>query len=109
VGDLGTSGVWLEPSRGGLRYETLKRAGFRYELCGVSADERAQDVDHIIPRKHGGTDDPDNLKDLCRLCNTNKGAGDDTDFRPFMRVMRLGSTAATFESAVSGSPCAGST
>lgn len=66
---------------GGLRYETLKRAGFRCELCGISADERALDVDHIIPRKHGGTDDPDNLQALCWLCNTNKGAGDDTDFR----------------------------
>jgi ATP adenylyltransferase len=32
------------------RYETLKRAGFRCELCGVSADERAIDVDHIIPQ-----------------------------------------------------------
>src|SRR6266566_4376483 len=66
---------------GGLRYDTLKRAGFRCELCGISADERALDVDHIIPRKHGGTDDPDNLQALCWLCNTNKGAGDDTDFR----------------------------
>jgi ATP adenylyltransferase len=39
---------------GGLRYDTLKRAGFQCELCGISADERALDVDHIIPRKHGG-------------------------------------------------------
>jgi hypothetical protein len=63
------------------RYETLKRAGFRCELCGVSADERAIDVDHILPRKHGGTDAPENLQALCWLCNTNKGAGDATHFR----------------------------
>jgi ATP adenylyltransferase len=40
---------------GSLRYEILKRAGFRCELCGISADERAIEVDHILPRKHGGT------------------------------------------------------
>jgi ATP adenylyltransferase len=39
---------------GSLRYEVLKRAGFRCELCGISADERAIEVDHIVPRKHGG-------------------------------------------------------
>jgi hypothetical protein len=35
---------------GSLRYEVLKRAGFRCELCGISADERAIEVDHICPR-----------------------------------------------------------
>jgi len=42
---------------GSLRYEVLKRAGFRCELCGISAEERAIEVDHIVPRKHGGEDD----------------------------------------------------
>ena len=46
--------VGLGQIPGKLRYETLKRAGFRCELCGVPADERALDVDHIIPRKAGG-------------------------------------------------------
>jgi ATP adenylyltransferase len=50
---------------GSLRYEVLKRAGFRCELCGVSADERAIEVDHILPRKHGGKDDLTNLQALC--------------------------------------------
>ena len=72
-------GLGVIPGR--LRYETLKRAAFRCELCGVSADERALDVDHILPRAAGGTDDPENLQALCWLCNTNKGAGDDADFR----------------------------
>ena len=42
---------------GSLRYEALKSAGFRCELCGISADERAIEVDHIVRRKHGGEDD----------------------------------------------------
>jgi len=66
---------------GSLRYEVLKRAGFRCELCGISADERAIEVDHILPRKHGGQDDQTNLQALCFKCNANKGARDDQDFR----------------------------
>jgi 5-methylcytosine-specific restriction endonuclease McrA len=62
---------------GGLRYEVLKSAGFCCELCGVSADERAIEVDHIVPRKHGGEDDLTNLQALCFKCNANKGARDD--------------------------------
>jgi len=66
---------------GSLRYEVLKRAGFRCELCGTSADERAIEVDHILPRKHGGEDEISNLQALCFKCNANKGARDDEDFR----------------------------
>jgi ATP adenylyltransferase len=35
---------------GTLRYEVLKRAKFRCELCGISAEEKALEVDHIVPR-----------------------------------------------------------
>jgi diadenosine tetraphosphate (Ap4A) HIT family hydrolase len=66
---------------GTLRYEVLKRARFRCELCGVSADVRALEVDHIVPRNRGGTDDPDNLQALCYRCNAMKRDRDDTDFR----------------------------
>ena len=41
---------------GTIRYEVLKRAKFHCELCGVSADEKALEVDHIMPRNHGGSD-----------------------------------------------------
>ena len=66
---------------GTLRYEVLKRARFRCELCGVSADIRALEVDHIVPRNRGGTDDPDNLQALCYSCNSMKRDRDATDFR----------------------------
>jgi ATP adenylyltransferase len=71
----GTPGI-----SGNLRYTVLKRAGFHCELCGVSADERALEVEHILPRKHGGSDELENLQALCWKCNADKGAGDDTDF-----------------------------
>ena len=72
---------------GTLRYQVLSRAGFRCELCGISADEQALEVDHILPRRHGGKDDETNLQALCWRCNANKGARDDTDFRAVRAAM----------------------
>jgi len=66
---------------GSVRYEVLKRAGGRCELCGVSVEERAIEIDHIIPRKHGGSDETTNLQARCFRCKANKGARDATDFR----------------------------
>ena len=66
---------------GTLRYEVLKRARFRCELCGTSADVRALEVDHIVPRSKGGADGPDNLQALCYSCNSTKRDRDDADFR----------------------------
>ena len=66
---------------GTLRYEILKRAKFRCELCGISAEQKALEVDHIIPRNSGGTDYESNLQSLCYSCNAMKRDRDDTDFR----------------------------
>ena len=63
------------------RYEILKRAKFRCELCGVSAEEKALEVDHIVPRNKRGSDDLSNLQALCYSCNSMKRDKDDTDFR----------------------------
>jgi ATP adenylyltransferase len=51
---------------GTLWYEVLRRARFRCELCGVSADVKALEVDHIIPRNKGGT----TILTTCRRCAT---------------------------------------
>lgn len=66
---------------GTLRYEVLKRAQFHCELCGIAHEIRALEVDHIQPRKHGGTDDLSNLQALCWQCNSMKGSRDNTNFR----------------------------
>lgn len=66
---------------GTLKYEVLKHARFRCELCGISAEVRALEVDHIVPRARGGKDDPDNLQALCYSCNSMKRDRDASDFR----------------------------
>jgi ATP adenylyltransferase len=66
---------------GTLKYDVLKRAAFRCELCGHSAEERALEVDHILPRNKGGTDDTANLQALCYVCNATKRDRDDADLR----------------------------
>jgi len=65
---------------GSLRYMVIQRAKGRCEACGISNEERALEVDHIIPRNKGGTNDLWNLQALCYLCNAQKRDRDDTDF-----------------------------
>ena len=66
---------------GSTRYEVLKRAKQRCELCGISSKQKALEVDHITPRSRGGSDDITNFQALCYSCNATKGNKDDTDFR----------------------------
>jgi ATP adenylyltransferase len=72
---------WQRALSGTLRYEVLKRARYRCELCGVSAEVKALEVDHILPRNHGGSDELTNLEALCYTCNASKRDRDSTDFR----------------------------
>ncbi len=66
---------------GSIRYEVFKRAKRRCELCGISSNEKALEVDHIIPRENGGSDEMSNFQALCYSCNSMKRNKDDTDFR----------------------------
>lgn len=57
-----------------LRYDILKRDGFRCKICGASsADGVKLHVDHIIPVSKGGRTEPGNLQTLCERCNLGKG------------------------------------
>lgn len=58
-----------------LRYQVLRRSGFRCEACGATAQQTQLQVDHIRPVSQGGTNDPRNLRILCQPCNSGKGAG----------------------------------
>ena len=52
------------------------RAGNRCEYCGLlqqQAPFASFHIDHVIPKQHGGTDDPSNLALACFRCNLHKG------------------------------------
>jgi 5-methylcytosine-specific restriction endonuclease McrA len=76
-------------------YRLIEAAGGRCQACGVSAQFRPLDIDHVIPRalaRHGyltlpnGTrvrvDDERNLQVLCTRCNRGKRDASTYDFRP---------------------------
>ena len=57
-----------------LRYDIMKRDGFRCVLCGRSAQDGVSlHVDHILPVSKGGKTEPSNLWTLCEQCNLGKG------------------------------------
>ena len=62
------------------RYAVLSKCGGRCVACGISSQEMRLEVDHIIPRSKGGSDDLSNLQALCHVCNRQKRDRDDLDF-----------------------------
>jgi hypothetical protein len=60
------------PISGSVKYRVLTRARGRCECCGAHEHQRALEVDHIVPRNQGGSDDLSNLQALCFRCNAAK-------------------------------------
>jgi 5-methylcytosine-specific restriction endonuclease McrA len=55
-----------------LRYEVLRRDGFRCKVCGRSPDEDVHvtiEAHHISPFGYGGVTTADNLITLCKTCH----------------------------------------
>lgn len=80
-------GIWdyrllgTDPVPDSLRFQVLKESGGRCALCGITKNDSPLDVDHIIPRSRGGSNELANLQVLCAKCNRTKGNKDDTDFK----------------------------
>lgn len=57
------------------RRETRRRAGGRCEYCrhGERLIGLAHEIDHVVPRARGGTNDLENLCLACSACNSSKG------------------------------------
>lgn len=50
-------------------------------ICRVDGCwEPSTEVDHILPRRRGGTDDLDNLQGLCKACHSRKTVKEDGGF-----------------------------
>jgi 5-methylcytosine-specific restriction endonuclease McrA len=68
-----------------LKRQVRERAGNRCEYCQTHQDDSplsTLQIEHITPRKHGGSDRLENLALACLECNLHKGsnlAGIDPD------------------------------
>lgn len=58
-----------------VRRKVRKRAHDRCEYCHLRQEHSALNhhFEHIVPRKHGGVDTPENLALACHRCNLSKG------------------------------------
>jgi hypothetical protein len=61
----------FSPSR---RKAVVERAGNRCEYCRLPTAGQVATfpIDHILPKSHGGSTDPDNLALTCPHCNAHK-------------------------------------
>src|SRR5438046_2461016 len=59
----------------GTRELVRRRAAGFCEYCHLREEDThpTHHIEHIIPKKHRGTDDPANLALSCERCNHNKG------------------------------------
>lgn len=59
---------------GALRIRILERDGYACVYCGRRPPEVTLQVDHVMPRVHGGRDEATNLVTACFDCNNGKRA-----------------------------------
>ncbi len=51
------------------RREVLLRDGYQCQVCGCLVHGKRAHVDHIVPKRQGGTDEVANLRVLCVSCH----------------------------------------
>ena len=73
-----TPGAWRlfatrnsDPKFADFRDKVLERDAYTCQYCGKSASELT--LDHVIPRRLGGSHTWENLATACRQCNHKKG------------------------------------
>lgn len=54
------------------RWRALRLLVLRESPACVECGEPATDVDHIVPKRDGGTDERENLQALCHSCHSRK-------------------------------------
>lgn len=54
------------------KFLVLHRDGFACRYCGIRPGSELLEVDHLVPRARGGTDNRENLVTACKTCNGRK-------------------------------------
>jgi hypothetical protein len=55
-----------------IRFQVLKRDSFMCTYCGKRPPEVELQVDHVVPRSKGGSNELSNLRTACSFCNYGK-------------------------------------
>lgn len=55
-----------------VRWQVLERDKFTCQYCGRRAPDARLEIDHVLPRSLGGSDDTTNLAAACVDCNRGK-------------------------------------
>ncbi len=58
-------------------------------FCGEPLSEDNSELDHIVPPRLGGTDTPDNMRYVCKRCNSRKSDKYDRLFEYYYRLMSV--------------------
>jgi 5-methylcytosine-specific restriction protein A len=59
----------------GAEWRKLRAAILRRDpWCTDCGQEKSTEVDHVVPKSEGGTDDPRNLRGMCKSCHSRKTA-----------------------------------
>lgn len=66
--------VQRTPLKKGLRFEILRRDGFKCRYCGATPNQGVLHVDHIVPVAEGGANEHSNLVTACSTCNLGKNS-----------------------------------
>lgn len=70
--ERGYGAAWVR-----LRKQILQRDKYLCQPClAAGLVTAAREVDHILPKAKGGTDDPANLRAICTACHRAKSAED---------------------------------
>lgn len=69
----GRSSRWIRPSS---RLAIYLRDSFRCVLCGKCTMPAERTLDHVVPRRMGGSNRPDNLVLACLRCNSSRQDGE---------------------------------
>lgn len=73
-----------------LRNAVMAEQGYHCQECKKSGViSRAREVDHIIPKSQGGTDDVDNLAALCIACHSAKSQRESGGARAYVLPKRM--------------------
>lgn len=71
-----------------IRFEVFKRDKFACQYCGRRPPEVMLEVDHVVPRVEGGTDEIGNLTTACLPCNRGKAGVSLGDVAPALNEMQ---------------------